>query len=224
MLVKSISFNSFVLGIFALITAALLSFTYEGTKERIAEAKREVAKRALLEIIPLTRHDNDVLGDTVKIPKEYLSILGIKNGEINLARSKDELIAVIVPSIAPDGYSGKIQMLVGINVDGTIAGVRVISHNETPGLGDKIDLKKNDWILDFNGKSLENPKPKYWKVKKDKGSFDQLTGATITPRAVVTQVLKTLQYFEKDKVRLLEEAKLQNSTKNAPSIEAPING
>ena len=115
-------------------------------------------------------------------------------------------------------------MLVGINVDGTIAGVRVISHNETPGLGDKIDLKKNDWILDFNGKSLENPKPKYWKVKKDKGSFDQLTGATITPRAVVTQVLRTLQYFEKDKVRLLEEAKLQNSTKNAPSIEAPING
>jgi len=219
MLVKSIRFNSFVLGIFALITATLLSFTYEGTKERIAEAKREVAKRALLEIIPLTRHDNDVLGDTVKIPIEYLSILGIKNGEINLARNKDDLIAVIVPTVAPDGYSGKIQMMVGINVNGTIAGVRVISHNETPGLGDKIDLKKNDWILDFNGKSLENPKPKYWKVKKDKGNFDQLTGATITPRAVVTQVLKTLQYFEKDKARLLKEAKLQSSTKNMPSIE-----
>ena len=224
MLGKSIRFNSLVLGIFALTTATLLSFTYEGTKDRIAEAKREVAKRALLEIVPLARHDNDILTDIIKVPEEYLSTLGIKDGEINLARSNNKLTAIIIPATAPDGYSGKIQMLVGINIDGTIAGVRVISHNETPGLGDKIDLKKNDWILGFDGKSLINPKPEFWKVKKDKGNFDQLTGVTITPRAVITQVLKTLQYFKQDKARLLEAAKLDSSKQDAILIEAIING
>ena len=222
MLGKSIRFNSLVLGIFALITATLLSFTYEGTKDRIAEAKREAAKRALLEIIPLTRHDNDILTDTVKVPEEYLSTLGIEDGEINLARSNNKITAIIIPTIAPDGYSGKIQMLVGMNIDGTVAGVRVISHNETPGLGDKIDLKKNDWILNFDGKSLINPKPELWKVKKDKGSFDQLTGATITPRAVITQVLKTLQYFKQDKARLLKADKLSNPEKDTIPTEAII--
>ena len=99
MLGKSIRFNSLVLGIFALTTATLLSFTYEGTKDRIAEAKREVAKRALLEIVPLARHDNDILTDIIKVPEEYLSTLGIKDGEINLARSNDKLTAIIIPAI-----------------------------------------------------------------------------------------------------------------------------
>lgn len=211
MLGKSIRFNSIALGLFALVTAALLATTNLGTKDRIAEAKREVAKRALLEIVPLERHNNDLLVDTLDIPSTYLPTLGIKNGQVNIARKGDELVAVIVPTVAPDGYNGDIQMVVGINVggdiDGTVAGVRVISHRETPGLGDKVDLKKNDWILGFNGKSLTNPKPKGWKVKKDKGTFDQFTGATITPRAVVQQVLKTLQYYKEDKKRLLKAAK-----------------
>jgi electron transport complex protein RnfG len=211
MLGKSIRFNSIALGLFALVTAALLATTNLGTKDRIAEAKREVAKRALLEIVPLERHNNDLLVDTLDIPATYLPTLGIKNGQVNIARKGDELVAVIVPTVAPDGYNGDIQMIVGINVggdiDGTVAGVRVISHRETPGLGDKVDLKKNDWILGFNGKSLINPKPEGWKVKKDKGAFDQFTGATITPRAVVQQVLKTLQYYKEDKKRLLKAAK-----------------
>ncbi|MDX2463274.1 MAG: electron transport complex subunit RsxG [Porticoccus sp.] len=216
MLGKSIRFNSLILGLFALITAALLAVTHEGTKERIADAKREVAKRALLEIVPLERHNNDVLIDTLEIPSEYFPVLGIKSGDINIARDGNKLVAVIVPAIAPDGYSGDIQMIIGINVDGTIAGVRVISHNETPGLGDKVDIKKNNWILGFNGKSLTNPKPKDWKVKKDKGSFDQFTGATITPRAVVKQVLKTLQYYKEDKERLLKAAQQVEPTEATP--------
>ena len=207
MLGKSIRFNSIALGLFALVTAALLATTNLGTKDRIAEAKREVAKRALLEIVPLERHNNDLLADTLDIPPTYWPTLGIKKGQVNIARKGDELVAVIIPAVAPDGYNGDIQMIVGINVDGTVAGVRVISHRETPGLGDKIDLKKNDWILGFNGKSLTNPKPKGWKVKKDKGAFDQFTGATITPRAVVQQVLKTLQYYKEDRKRLLKAAK-----------------
>lgn len=217
MLGQSIRFNSWVLGLFALITAALLAFTHLSTKDRIAEAKREVEKRALLEIVPLERHNNDLLVDTLEIPAAYWPTLGIDGGNINIARDGNKLVAIIVPAVAPDGYSGDIQMIIGINVDGTVAGVRVISHSETPGLGDKVDLNKDDWILSFNGKSLTDPKPEGWKVKKDKGDFDQFTGATITPRAVVQQVLKSLQYYKEDKARLLKAATEVQSVIEQPS-------
>ncbi|MBL4566950.1 MAG: electron transport complex subunit RsxG [Porticoccus sp.] len=220
MLGKSIRSNSLALGLFALITAALLAFTDLKTKEPIAEAKREVAKRALLEIVPLERHNNDLLVDTLEVPAAYWPTLGIKGGNINIARKGNELVAVIIPTVAPDGYSGDIHMIVGINVDGTIAGVRVTSHKETPGLGDKVDLNKHNWILGFNGKSLTNPKLKDWKVKKDKGSFDQFTGATITPRAVVQQVLKTLQYYKEDQQRLLKAAQQAEAQENPDPTKA----
>lgn len=206
MLGKSIGFNSWLLGLFALVTATLLALTHEGTKARIAEAEMELAKSALLEIIPESQHNNNLLLDTLKIPPIYWSTLGIKAGDVNVARDDNGVVAVIIPAIAANGYSGDIQMMIGVNIDGSIAGVRVISHSETPGLGDKIDLNKSDWILNFNGKSLENTKPERWKVKKDHGDFDQFTGATITPRAVVQQVLKTLQYYDEDKARLLKMA------------------
>ncbi|WP_339639632.1 electron transport complex subunit RsxG [uncultured Porticoccus sp.] len=205
-LVRSISFNSLLLGLFALITATLLSVTYLGTEEPIAEAKREVAKRALLEIVPLDRHTNNLLVDTVAIPAEFWPMLGVEEGLANIARKGDDPVAVILPSVAKDGYSGDIQMIIGINMDGTVAGVRVISHRETPGLGDKVDLNKSNWILGFNGKSLRNPPPDKWKVKKDGGNFDQFTGATITPRAVVNQVRKSLQYFKENREQLLKAA------------------
>ena len=222
-LARSISFNSLLLGLFALITATLLSVTFLGTEEPIADAKREVAKRALLEIVPLDRHTNDLLVDTVAIPAEFRPMLGIEEGVANIARQGDEPVAVILPSVAGDGYSGDIQMIIGINIDGTVAGVRVISHRETPGLGDKVDLGKNDWILDFNGKSLRNPPPEKWKVKKDGGDFDQFTGATITPRAVVNQVRKTLQYFNEDRERLLQAAQRPVSNPQ-PATEDAKNG
>ena len=206
-LVRSISFNSLLLGLFALITATLLSVTYLRTEEPIAEAKREVAKRALLEIVPLDRHTNNLLVDTVAIPAEFWPMLGVEEGLANIARQGDEPVAVILPSVAGDGYSGDIQMIIGINMDGTVAGVRVISHRETPGLGDKVDLNKSNWILGFNGKSLRNPTPDKWKVKKDGGNFDQFTGATITPRAVVNQVRKSLQYFKENREQLLKAAR-----------------
>ncbi|PHS74474.1 MAG: electron transport complex subunit RsxG [Porticoccus sp.] len=213
-LVRSISFNSLLLGLFALITATLLSVTYLGTEEPIAEAKREVAKRALLEIVPLDRHTNNLLVDTVAIPAEFWPTLGVEEGLANIARKGDEPVAVILPSVAGDGYNGDIQMIIGINMDGTVAGVRVISHRETPGLGDKVDLNKSNWILGFNGKSLRNPPPDKWKVKKDGGNFDQFTGATITPRAVVNQVRKSLQYFKENREQLLKAA--QRPVSNPP--------
>jgi electron transport complex protein RnfG len=206
--------NSVVLGIFALLTALLLAATYSGTKDTIAHSERVAAQKNLLEIYPNSRHDNDLLEDNLPIPAPYLTTLGLsKPSEIYIARQQGEIIGFIIPAIAPDGYSGNINLLAGINRDGTIAGVRVTSHNETPGLGDKVDLRKSDWILSFNGKSLNHPSPEHWAVKKDKGDFDQFTGATITPRAVVGQVKRVLQFYREHEKELLDGAsKSQGST------------
>lgn len=197
MIVSSISKNSLLLAAFALVTTALLALTAEFTKERISKSEREAQQKALFEIVPHALHDNDMLNDTIKVPEDAWVGLGLKSGgEIHVARHTDETIAIIIPAIAPDGYSGDIRMIVGINADGTIAGVRVLDHHETPGLGDKIDLKKSRWIMDFNNKSAQNPTLARWKVKRDGGDFDQFAGATITPRAVVNQVRRVLEFVD----------------------------
>jgi len=193
-----------LLALFALITALILASTDRVTEDRIAESERLAAQKALFEIVPLALHNNDLLVDLQPIPEQYWLALGLDNGgDVHIARLDDQPVAAIVPSITTDGYSGDIAMIVGINFDGTVAGVRVVDHKETPGLGDKVELRKSDWILSFNGKSLNNPKISKWNVKKDRGDFDQFTGATITPKAVIHQIAKTLEYFEKDRERLL---------------------
>ena len=197
MLGKSISTNSLLLGAFALVTAAILAGTELGTADRIAAAEREAAQKALLQIVPLERHDNDLLLDTVPVEPRFWQLLGLKNGgNIHIAREQGKPVAAIIPAVAPDGYSGDIKLIIGVNKDGSVAGVRVLAHNETPGLGDKVDLKKSDWLLNFDGKSLTSPAEASWAVKKDGGDFDQFTGATITPRAVVKQVKKALEFFQ----------------------------
>jgi electron transport complex protein RnfG len=200
----SISKNSFVLGLFAVCTAVLLAGTYELTKERISASQKAFEERALLEVVPRERHDNDLLASAIPIPLEGAAALGLSGpGQAYIARQQGRVVAVILPSTAPDGYSGAIDMIVGINVDGSVSGVRVLSHNETPGLGDKVDTRKSDWILEFAGRSLLNPSAEGWAVKKDGGEFDQFTGATITPRAVVNQVRKTLEYWRAHREQLL---------------------
>lgn len=206
MLGQSIGKNSFILGLFALVTAALLALTFLVTKDKIAEAERKAAQQALAEIISPDRHDNDLLETTWAIPVSHKSQLGLKeDAVIHIATLNSQPVAMVVPAVAPDGYSGDIKIITGINLDGSIAGVRVLAHKETPGLGDKIDLNKNDWILRFNGLSLANPSPENWQVKKDGGTFDQFTGATITPRAVVRRVKLSLEYFSKHRQEILGE-------------------
>ncbi len=218
-MIRAIRENSLILTIFALITAGLLAGTYLGTRDKIAAAEREVAQRALREVVPDELHDNDMLNDVLPIPGNFLETLGLNQPtELNVARRNGRPIAFIIPATAPDGYSGDIQMIIGINTDETIAGVRIVAHSETPGLGDKVDTNKSDWVFGFNGKSLNNPNVDNWKVKKDQGTFDQFTGATITPRAVVNQVKKVLLYYAEDSERLLKAAeqswnnKLENET------------
>lgn len=212
MLRHAIPRNSILLGLFAGITATLLATIHVGTADKIADAERHAAQKVLLEIVPREQHDNDLLLDTAPVPRAFWNALGLRENDapaegfnLHVARQDGVPVAILVPAVAADGYSGPIRLTVGIYMDGTVAGVRVRSHTETPGLGDKIDLKKHPWILSFNGRSLNDPLPQEWRVKKDQGIFDQFTGATITPRAVVAQVYTTLEYFAQDRKRLLAE-------------------
>jgi electron transport complex protein RnfG len=207
MLGQSISKNSFILAAFAVITAGALALTNLGTQDRIAAAERAAQQRALFEIIPLQDHDNDLLNDTVPVPDSAWEPLGAgAESKIYRARRGSEITALIVPATAHDGYSGDISMIVGVKRDGSIAGVRVLLHKETPGLGDKIELKKHQWILNFNGKTLAVPVIEEWKVKKDGGIFDQFAGATITPRAVVGQVKRVLEFVATNQQSLFSDA------------------
>lgn len=196
MLGQSITKNSVLLGLFAVVTTLLIAGTYLLTRDTIAEARRQAEQRALLEIVPDERHDNNMLDDTLTAQAGEGNLGLRRDKAIYIAREAGKTVAVILPVIAPDGYSGAIEMIVGVNRDGSVAGVRVLNHRETPGLGDKVELAKSDWILGFNGRSLGNPAPQGWAVKKDGGAFDQFTGATITPRAVVAATRRALQYAE----------------------------
>ncbi len=158
MLAKSISANSLLLGGFAILTASLLATVNLFTQGPIAEAERDAARKALLEILPPATHDNALLTDTLDIKPEWQAQLNAKQGtRIHRARKDGDIVAVIIPTTAPDGYSGNIHLIVGVNSDQSIAGVRVLAHTETPGLGDKIELKKSPWILAFNNRSLNDP-------------------------------------------------------------------
>jgi electron transport complex protein RnfG len=128
------------------------------------------------------------------------------------ARMDDKPVAALMIVTAPDGYNGDIKILIAIDVSGVILGVRVISHRETPGLGDPIEIERSDWILSFNDKSLINPRDEGWAVRRDGGEFDQFTGATITPRAVVKAVHNTLLYFEANNKVLFETAPIMAET------------
>jgi len=194
--------SGLILGLFAVVGTALVGITHESTAEKIADNERRALLRRLNQILPADRYNNDLLNSTMQIEADQR--LGQSDSStVYIARQDDQLSAMIFSVIAPKGYSGEIKMLVGINIDGTLAGVRIVSHKETPGLGDAIEIERNNWVLNFNDKSLDNPLEKNWKVKRDGGVFDQFTGATITPRAVVQAVHLCLVYFDRHKDELI---------------------
>ena len=192
---KQIMISGFLLWLFSVIGTTLVAFTHQSTLERIAANEKKVLLRNLYALIPSEQMDNDIALDTLQISSS--SLLGTDSDSIVYrARKQNKPVAVVFNTIAPGGYSGKIYLLVAVNENGTVAGVRAVKHNETPGLGDAIEIVKSDWILGFDGKSLLNPVVDFWKVKRDGGEFDQITGATITPRAIVKAVKNTLDYYE----------------------------
>ena len=202
---KQILTTGLLLMLFAIIGSSLVGATYEGTKKQIAENERRALLRTLNNILPADTYDNDLINQTITLHPD--GRLGqSETSTAYQAKKADTITAVILSVIAPDGYAGAIKLLVGIRADGTLAGVRVVSHKETPGLGDGIETKRSDWILGFNNTSLDKPDLHGWQVKRDGGQFDQLTGATITPRAIVKAVHQSLVYFERNKQTLLNTA------------------
>lgn len=184
-----------MLTLFAVLGGGLVALSFQVTHEQIKKNERMTLLRSLNDIVPHQDYDNDLLTDTREV--NNLTLLGTAEPVIIYrARHHGQPVAAIFTAVAPDGYNGMIRLLVGIRSDGTIAGVRVVSHQETPGLGDIINLRRSSWILGFNGHSLSNPKEENWKVKRDGGVFDHQTGATITPRAVVKAVKNTLLFYQ----------------------------
>jgi len=192
--------NGLILATFALLSTGLIAVTHWLTKDKIALEIEAAMARGLNEIIPAENYDNNVYRDCTIVSD--LELLGANNLIIYRLRQKNKSYAAFVTSIAPDGYAGKINLMVGIYHNGTIAGVRVTEHQETPGLGDKIEIKKSNWIKQFDGKSLSNTADQKWLVKKDGGDFDALTGATITPRSIIRAVHKTLIYYHQHSAQL----------------------
>ncbi|MFW5450268.1 MAG: electron transport complex subunit RsxG [Methylophagaceae bacterium] len=190
-----------ILAAFAIVATSLVALTESQTHDKIIENERQALLAAINALVDHEQYNNDILMDTLLLP----STAELATNDVSTvyrARLDDTSIAAIFTTIAPNGYNGEIKLLVGIYSDGSLAGVRVIKHKETPGLGDKINEKKANWILQFEGLSLHNPEESKWAVKKDGGDFDQFTGATITPRAVVTAVKKALHYFEQHRDQL----------------------
>lgn len=190
--------SAILLATFAVAGTGLVAFAYEKTKDRIAQAEREALLRSLHSVVKPETHNNDLFNDLILVTSQQY--LGSKQPlPVFRARNNSQPYAAIITAIAPDGYNGDIKLLIGIKYDSTITGVRVIDHRETPGLGDAIETRRSDWILSFDGLSINNPDKKHWKVKRDGGHFDQFTGATITPRAIVKAVASALEYFELNK-------------------------
>lgn len=206
------------LGAFAVAGVGLVAVTEALTAEQITHNEREALLSKLRAIVPDQPIENDPLADTLEVNEPEL--LGGATTTVYRVRSDGEYAAVILDSMVPNGYAGPIKLLVAVLDDHSLGGVRVVSHHETPGLGDKIEEQKSDWIHSFAGKSLGNPPPQQWAVKRDGGVFDQFTGATITPRSIVRTVRDTLRFVEQRDELLFAESAGEGAPLVEPSAKA----
>jgi Na+-translocating ferredoxin:NAD+ oxidoreductase subunit G len=197
---KNMLIGALILGFFVSLGTAVVSLTWLGTAERIAENQRLALLRGLNQLIDPDSYNNPLEEDVIQISHPLLG--SDQPMPVYRARRDGQPIALVLSAVAPDGYAGDIRLLIGIRHDGRLTGVRVLEHRETPGLGDAIDERRSDWILGFSGRSLDNPPESRWHVKKDGGDFDQFTGATITPRAVVRAVHRALHYYHQHREAL----------------------
>lgn len=202
---RSETISAVMLGIFALAGVTLVAVTYQVTRSYIIRNEHLLLLRRLETLVPATTIDNDMLNDTIEVRAKNL--LGANSSLIYRGRKGNQPVAAIINTIIPEGYAGPINLLVAVRNDGILNGVRVISHKETPGLGDKIEEQKTDWISKFNNKSLHNPPLGEWETKRDGGAFDQITGATITSRAVVHATRDALIFYDQQGTKLYATSK-----------------
>ena len=186
-----------ILGVFCLGFGLLLAVTNKVTEKDIAARALEDKLNSLGQVIPDSIHDNNIVKDSITMKND-------RDKDITVYRAtKDGKVTGLAYEIYGSGYAGEIKLMLGVDAQGKVLGVRVLAHKETPGLGDKIETKKTDWILHFTDLSLGNPPLEKWKVKKDGGQFDQFAGATITPRGVVRAIKEGLEFYDAHKTQML---------------------
>jgi Na+-translocating ferredoxin:NAD+ oxidoreductase subunit G len=187
-----------ILGLFCLGFGLLLAITNDVTSDDISARAIEDKRNSLSQVLPEDLHDNNPVTDT-------LTLVNAEGKEVSVFRArKNGRVTGVAYEIFGSGYAGEIKLMMGVDADGKVLGIRALAHKETPGLGDKIEIKKTDWIEGFNGLSIGNPPIERWKVKKDGGQFDQFAGATITPRGVLAAIRGGLEFFAENKTRLTE--------------------
>lgn len=199
---QRLDYQTYILAAAGLVSSLLLGFADLATHGAIEARRNEDIQVTLRQILPDGLHDNVLLDDVKTIVEPTKT--GTLATSVYIARLNGSVTGVAFKFTANGGYSGPIILMIGMDKDGAVLGVRVVSHAETPGLGDKIERNKSDWILSFNSRSLENTPAERFKVKKDGGDFDQFAGATITPRAVVHGVESGLEFFQRHRAELLE--------------------
>ena len=207
--------HGLILGAFCLGFGMLLVMTNGFTVDEIALRAIEDRQNSLAQVIPDSIHDNNLATDTLALKNDQ------GNEVVAYLATKEGKVTGVAFETSSSGYSGAIKVMLGVDLEGKILGARVLSHKETPGLGDKIEVKKGDWILRFTGLSIGNPTLDKWKVKKDGGQFDQFAGATITPRAVVKAIREGLQFFDANKTKIMEFKADNTQTMNTEAVKAP---
>ena len=195
-----------LLAVTALVGTGLMAAVNTHSRPYIEANEHEVLLKTINAVLPAEYYDNQITKDTIHF--EAPGFLGTKESSLIYRGWQGKTpSAVVMTVIAPNGYTGPIKLLVGVNYDGQITGVRVVKHRETPGLGDAIERKRSDWITGFDGKSLDNPSSSGWHVQRDGGEFDQFTGATITPRAVVGAVHNALKFYRQHRAEIFKQTK-----------------
>lgn len=225
-MIKMIRDNGGILGIFALVTTSMIALTYHFTFEHIEAAKERQLLDVLNQVVTTELYDNDLHFDCIEVPANPL--LGNKVQRVFRARKNNENVAIILETTSTQGYSGDIDLIVAIDTSQRVLSARVTAHKETPGLGDKIDIRVSDWILSVNQQHYSPDTRSRWRVKKDGGEFDQFTGATITPRATINAIADAAQYGQAhlDSLFSLDSncPKAIQDKRNSNNIEANQNG
>lgn len=193
---EKLGYQPVLLGVVALLASGALAWASGATSDAIAAAEAKDLRDSLSEVLPAGMADNDFLKDTLEIERDGkpLTIYRARQGGV---------VKAALFKVAGRGYAGEIQILMAVDSDGRTLGVRVLKHSETPGLGDKIEIKKDPWVKSFDGRALGDPAPEKWAVKKDGGIFDQFAGATITPRGVVKAVKGGLEFYADHRKEIL---------------------
>ena len=187
--------SGLILAAVAAICTTLVAFTFYMTRDRIAANEQAFLEQSLTPVLSGISFDNNLSASAFAVPSPH-ELPGSQDAIIYRALAANTPVAALFVVTATDGFTGPIRLLIGIDTDGVVSGVRALEHKETPGLGDLIDASRSDWVYQFAGTSLEAPDRTAWAIRRDGGAFDQLTGASITSRAAVNAVNQTLLYFE----------------------------